>query len=68
MTRVQREAEGEFEVLIPDLDPNATFVLHASPSRAPEQAAEPRVKLRLSDLVRLERGDWPSDDPPKQQQ
>lgn len=74
ITRVKRDPEGEFEVVIPDLGPAATFFLHASPSAAPERAAERRLALGIADLLKLEResassnklrGDKPDQRPPR---
>jgi len=55
VNRVEAPAEGEFDLVIPDYGPDATFVLYASPSRAAEKAAKPRVKLRLAELRSLDR-------------
>ena len=56
VTRIDAPPEGEFELIIPDYGPDATFVLYASPAKAPEQAAKARTKLRLADLERLGSG------------
>ena len=63
LTRVERRTvEGEFELLVPVLAPDAVVVLYLSPSKAPEKAAKPRLKVTGAELERLAAGGRPAED------